>query len=286
MPYRQLSNFILNAPSLACSRRIHQKDDTDRTTFERLNNIEREVNLIQFDLRAIKEEAYREAIHATTNGNVSARKIARPFQKLVTLQVDKNKRDKNLRDRLLKEKRLETTRSVRREEFLNRAMRPRKLSDVAQKQRRNKKSMSSAFMQFMRPISSAFTSDTLHVPGPKRSPAELDFIPSGKPSLVINLVEARVAQFINNERSFTFQLDTEDGGRYLLQAVDKREMSKWIDTINHVANMAAKRRLTYIGNSPKPQPSDHIYTHSMTASRDPVAGSFDLSLQGLTTHII
>lgn len=128
----------------------------------------------------------------------------------------------------------------------------------------------SAFLQFMRPISSAFT-DT-HAPGLKRSASELDFTPSGKPSLVLSLIDARVAQFINTERSFTFQLDTEDGGHYLLQAMNKRDMMKWIDTVNRISNMAAKRRLTYLGNSPKPQLSDHIHSHSATASRDPLAG--------------
>jgi len=277
MSCRHLCNIILTISSLVC-RNICQRDEAGRRALERLSNIEREVAHLQFDYRAIKEEAHREAIYATVNGNVSTKRIARPFQKLVSLQIDKNKRDRNLRDRLMKEKRMEDTRGVRREDLFNKTLRPRKAADVVQKQRRSKKSMSSAFMQFMRPISSAFTSETLHVSGPKKSPSELDFVPSGKPSMVVSLVEARVAQFINNERSFTFQLDTEDGGRYMLQAVDRREMAKWLDTISNVAKMAAKRRLTYLGNSPKPQPSDHIYTHSMTASRDPVAGKFVKSL--------
>ena len=245
----------------------------ERSATELLNDIEREVNATQFDIRAIKEEAHREGVQAGTNGITPNKKFSRAFQKTVALQVEKNKRDRNLRDRLIKEKRMEDTRSVRREDLFNKAMRPRKVTDPVQKQRRSKKSMSSAFMQFMRPISSAFTSDTLHVPSAKKSPSELDFVPSSKPSLVVNLVEARVAQFINNERSFTFQLDTEDGGRYLMQALDRKEMAKWIDTISNIAKMAAKRRLTYVGNSPKPQPSDHIYTSPMSASsRDPIAG--------------
>lgn len=124
----------------------------------------------------------------------------------------------------------------------------------------------------MRPISSAFT-DSMHTTALKRSPAELDFSPSGKPSLVLSVVDARVAQFINNERSFTFQLDTEDGGHYLLQAISKQEMVRWIEQINRVAKLAAKRRLTYLGNSPKPQLADHIHDHpsATTASRDPRA---------------
>ncbi|KXN93326.1 Rho GTPase-activating protein 12 [Leucoagaricus sp. SymC.cos] len=82
-------------------------------------------------------------------------------------------------------------------------------------------------------------------------------------------MEAKVSQFINNERSFTFQLDTEDGGHYILQAVNKKEMNKWLDTINRVTSTAAKRRLTYLG--PKPQIRDHIHEQPIVASRDPRA---------------
>lgn len=89
-------------------------------------------------------------MHAITNGITPNKKFARPFQKIIVLQVEKNKRDRNLRERLIKEKWLEDTRSVRREDLFNKAMRPRKVADLAQKQRRSQISMSSAFMQFMR----------------------------------------------------------------------------------------------------------------------------------------
>ena len=49
-------------------------------------------------------------------------------------------------------------------------------------------------------------------------------------------------------------------------------MNKWLDTITRVMKMAAKRRLTYIGNSPKPQIADHIHDRPIVASRDPKAG--------------
>ena len=153
-------------------------------------------------------------------------------------------------------------------------MRPRKQPlSMVQKQHRNKKSMS-AFLSFMRPISSAFGAE---IPQPlvlKRTASELDFPLTSKPSLVLSVMDAQVAQFINNERSYTFQLDTDDGGHYLLQAMTKREMNKWLETISRVTKMAAKRRLTYLGNSPKPQISDHIHSSPIVASRDPKAGKF------------
>jgi len=245
-------------------------EDAIRRGFERLNIIEKEVASIQFDFRGIKEDASREANNPGMNGGPpSSRKPIRPFQKIVAIQVEKNRRDKHLRTRLQREKLQEQTRIERRDDVLNKAMRMRKPMANTNKHR-NKKSMS-AFLNFMRPISSAFGADLPHIM-PKRSAAELDFPTTGKPSLVINVLDAQVAQFINNERSYTFKLDTEDGGHYLLQAVNKREMNKWLETISRVTNTAAKRRLTYIGSSPKPQLADHIHSHPIVASRDPKAG--------------
>ncbi|KAF9222356.1 hypothetical protein BS17DRAFT_838369 [Gyrodon lividus] len=267
---RHLCDLILDTPALVSKRR--SREDVDRKDFERLNNIEKEVSVLHFDHRGIKDEAQREALQAQIGGSASAKKTVRPFQRLVMLQHEKNKRDKYLHDRLSKDKKQEQLRIERRDEYLNKVMRPRKPMTQVQKQHRIKKSYSSAFFQLMRPISSAFTDNT-HALTTKRLPAELDFTPSGKPSLVLSVVDAKVAQFINNERSYTFQLDTEDGGQYLLQAISQQEMTKWIDTINKVSKIAAKRRLTYLGNSPKPQLSDHIHdpVGAPSASRDSIA---------------
>ena len=249
------------------------RDDVDRKDFERLYNIEKEVTALHFDHRGIKDEAQREAVQAQTSGASSAKKSARPFQRLVIAQQEKNKRDKYLHDRLRKDKKEEQLRNEKRDDYLNKAMRPRKPMTQAQKQHRIKKSYSSAFFQLMRPISSAFT-DSSNAFVTKKSPAELDFVPSGKPSLVLSVVDAKVNQLLNNERSYVFQLDTEDGGHYLLQATSKPEMTRWVDQIARVSKTAAKRRLTYLGNSPKPQLSDHIHDHvaAPSASRHPTAG--------------
>lgn len=49
-------NLITTAPTQACSRRIYQKDNMERSATELLNEIEQEVSTVQFDIRAIKEE--------------------------------------------------------------------------------------------------------------------------------------------------------------------------------------------------------------------------------------
>ena len=73
----------------------------------------------------------------------------------------------------------------------------------------------------MRPILRAFVSDTTLSMGLRRTSSKLDFASSGKPVLVLSVMDPQVAQIINNERSCTFQLDTEDGGHYLLRATSK-----------------------------------------------------------------
>ena len=265
---RHLRTLISSTTGAGNSRRRRQRRHVDRRDFERLNNIERQMSSTHFDIRGIREEAHREATQA---GPLGAKKIHRPFQTLVVFQQEKNKRDRHLRDRLSKEKRYEQHLYEKKNESLDKAMQPRRQPMMSQKQHRNKKSMSSAFFQFMRPISSAFSSDTLSTVLAKRTPAELDFTPTGKPSLVLSVVDARVAQFVNNERSFTFQLDTEDGGHYLLQAIGKSEMKKWMDTIQHVSTIAAKRRLTYLGQNAKMQLSDHLLSQPVAPSKDPSA---------------
>ncbi|KAF9523713.1 hypothetical protein CPB83DRAFT_862338 [Crepidotus variabilis] len=265
---RNLCNLINKASCIPSARRP-TTDEANRRGFERLNKIEKEVMMMQFDHRGIKEEALREAANPGMNGTPSSKKTTRPFQKVVAIQIEKNRRDKHLRTRLQREKQQEQARSERRDDALNKAMRPRKPAANGLKQHRNKKSMS-VFLNLMRPISSAFGAEMPHIV-PKKSAAELDFPTTSKPSLVVNVLDAKVAQFINNERSYTFQLDTEDGGHYLLQTTTKREMTRWLETISKITNMAAKRRLTYLGNSPKPQIADHIHSHPIVASRDPKA---------------
>ncbi|KAF8639252.1 hypothetical protein AX17_001617 [Amanita inopinata Kibby_2008] len=267
---RQLHNLINQAPSIPATKRHGHSDEVNRRGFERLNNIEKEVMHLQFDPRGIKEESMREALHASTSGSQSGKKVARPFHRLLTYQMEKNRRDKNVRTRLQKEKLHEQARYEKREDILSKAMKSKKPQSAAQKQHRNKKSMS-AFLSFMRPLSSAFGADISASPAHKRTPSELDFKATGKPILVLSLMDAHVAQFVNNERSYTFKLDTEDGGHYLLQAMNKRDLTKWLETIGRIAKMATKRRLTYIGNSPKPVLSDHLHVEPATASRDPFA---------------
>lgn len=150
--------------------------------------------------------------------------------------MEKHRRDRNSRARLQKEKQTEQSKNEKRGEVLNKAMQPRG--------HRNKKSMS-AFLHFMRPISSAFVGDSFSAPVPLG-----EWIPSGRPSIVLTLTEARVRPAVNPERAWTFEIGTEDGGHYIVQAVNRSEMNKWLEVIGKVTSMAAKRRLTYVASKP------------------------------------
>jgi len=246
----------------------------DRCDFERLNKIEHEFADISWDVRLLRDEAHREALYFRDGSYsvASGKKAVRPFYRSILLQQEKSKRDKHLRDRLVKEKKFEQQKLERKEEDFSRAMDPRNQPSSGHKQHRSKRSMSALF-SLMRPISTAFSLDSAGpTHQPKRSPSDLDFTPSHKPAFVLSMMEARVAVFINNERSYTFQLDTEDGGHYLLQALNRADMNHWISTINTTVRVHAQRRLTYLGNSGQMQFTDHLHQpRPTTASRDPIA---------------
>ncbi|KAF8920301.1 hypothetical protein CPB85DRAFT_1211957 [Mucidula mucida] len=250
---RHLCNLITTTPP-------PRNSEVTRRGFERLNNIEREVLALQLDHRSLREDALREA---------AGKKLTRPFpfQRAVQTQNDKHRRDRNWRLRLQKEKQLEQSKNEKRGEVLSKAM---------QRGHRNKKSMSSAFLHFMRPISSAFVSDTM-------SGATTEWTPTGKPTLVLSLTDARVRPVVNPERSWTFEIHTEDGGHYVVQAVNRAEMTKWLEVIGRVTSLAAKRRLTYVASKPDVQIDGKSSTASsvVVANTEPIHLVFGVDLQTL-----
>lgn len=234
----------------------------------------REVTGPPFDSRLLRDDAYYESLNVPSPTPHSKRN-QRPFLKIIQAQQEKCKRDKYLRERLLREKKAEQYRTDKREDDLNKAMQLRHPTSQSIKHQRSRRTMSSAFFHLMRPLSSAFSStDNLYAPMQRKTAAELDFQPNGKPTLVISLVGATVSPFINNVRLYTFHLTTEDGGRYLLQAATRSALASWLTSISQTAKSSTAKRLTYIANPPKPQISDHLQIPSQTATRHPTAGVF------------
>jgi hypothetical protein len=263
---RHLCSLIVD-PDLLSRSRSRRRRFVSPSDLERLALIENKFGDATVDLRAIRDEAARE------NAPAAPRRSPRPFQRLILAQLEKNKRDRMLRERLSRERKQEQLRLDRREDYHARAMPQagRRQITAAQRQQRTKKSGSVAFFQqLIRPISSAFSLDSVDVLD-GRTAAELDFAPSGKPALSLSVADARVAPFANAERSYAFQLDTEDGGHYLLQAPTRAEMHKWLGTLRQVSKAAAQRRLTYIGNSAKSTLEEHMQERPKAASHDPAA---------------
>lgn len=253
--------------------------ELDRVDIDRLNNMHREVTGPPFDIRLLRDDAYFESTNVSSSIPYS-RKVQRPFLRIIQIQQEKCKRDKYLRERLLREKKAEQHRTDKREEDLNKAMQLRRPITQTLKHQRSRRTMSSAFFHLMRPLSSAFSSaDNLYATTQRRTAAELDFQPTGKPTLVISLVGATVSAFINNVRLYTLHLTTEDGGRYLLQAATRSALASWLTAISQTAKSSTAKRLTYIANPPKPQLSDHLQIPSQTATRHPTAGLSPLRSQ-------
>ncbi|KDQ11994.1 hypothetical protein BOTBODRAFT_176768 [Botryobasidium botryosum FD-172 SS1] len=255
---RYLANLVANVPGLAPGRR--PPSEADRIDIDRMSNMLREFTQSSFDLRALRDEASRET-YAIPSPHGSKR-IQRPFQALVSAQLEKLKRDKLTYDRLNREKRLEQMRSDKRESDLNKAMQPKK-SSGAHKHDRSKRSMS-AFFRVVRPLSTAFSSsDKLNTyPLHQRTASELDFKPGSKPSHVLNLADARISSYANHQRSFTFQVQTEDGANYLLQTISHAELTSWMKSVIQVAQASAKKRLTYLGNKPQFADLEHLGSSS------------------------
>ncbi|GJJ08394.1 hypothetical protein Clacol_002609 [Clathrus columnatus] len=269
---RCLYDLSVLSLSLLPSRTRKVQNAFDRSDVERLNNMHREVTGPAFDNRLLRDEAYHESL----NGPAHHKRNQRPFAKIVQQQQEKYRRDRVVRDRLAREKKAEQIRSDKREEDLNRAMHSVRPNGLTLKTQRSRRTMSSAFLQLMRPISSAFISgdqsDNGIAPVQRRTAQELDFEPLGKPSLVISLAGATFKSFVNNIRLYLFYITTEDGGRYLLQASTRSELESWKSYITETAKLTSAKRLTYIGNSTKPLlPQDHIDIPSQMGSRHPQA---------------
>jgi hypothetical protein len=91
----------------------------------------------ELSLHAAKDEAQREGSYAQPS--YGARRYPRPFQTLVTAQLEKNRKDRFYSDRLNKERKQGQQRFDRRQHDIN----PSKQGGLSSKHQRGKKSMSS-----------------------------------------------------------------------------------------------------------------------------------------------
>lgn len=261
LEFRQLHYLISHLSSFASPR--PSRRESERFDFERLNNMDKEVQSVHLDYKQVRDDAAREAAYPAPPS--SSKKTVRPFQRDVTYQMDKYKRDKHLRERLGKEKRQEQQRVIKRDDGFQKAINARQ--SRAPRAARNTKVISTLFHAFRQSV--AFGAE---IPSgdERRTATELDFTPSGKPLQVLNITDVHVKTYMHPERPFTFQLDTDEGAHYILQVLSNAEASKWIDAIGRASKQAAQRRSTYVGM--KPQVAEHLSTRPATATQDPTAG--------------
>ncbi|CAE6480833.1 unnamed protein product [Rhizoctonia solani] len=264
---RYLFNLMSNVPNLQPLRKQQLRSNTHRADVDRMTNMQREVSELFYEARVIKEEAHKENTH-TTPHHAPPRKIVRPFHRLVAEQHEKNRRDKYARERLQKELKNERLISERRDDNIAKAMLPK----GGHGQRKKSRSMS-GFFTMLRPISSAWSGDKFQDKMMKpRTLQELDFEPSGKPSIVLNVANAQVQDFVNSQRSFVMRLRTEDGALYYLQALDHHDATRWLTVLQDTSSTYARRRLTYQAGKSDPVEAGAPSFNTTTKHPNPVYG--------------
>ncbi|CCO34478.1 GTPase-activating protein BEM2/IPL2 AltName: Full=Bud emergence protein 2 [Rhizoctonia solani AG-1 IB] len=264
---RYLFNLMSNVPNLQPLRKQQIRSNTHRADVDRMTNMQREVSELYYEPRAIKEEAYKENMQSSPH-HPPPRKVVRPFHRLIAEQNEKNRRDKYARERLQKEIKNERLISERRDDSISKAMLPK----GGHGQRKKSRSMS-GFFTMLRPISSAWAGDKFQDKMVKpRTLQELDFEPTGKPSVVINVANAQVQDAVNNHRSFVMRLRTEDGVLFYLQALDQHDATRWLNVLQETSSTYARRRLTYqAGKSDGPEPGAPSF-NATTKHPNPVYG--------------
>ncbi|KAM0756568.1 hypothetical protein T439DRAFT_309052 [Meredithblackwellia eburnea MCA 4105] len=174
-------------------------------------------------------------------------KSVKPFKKLVDQQQEKSRRDRHLREAVSKGLKLEQLGRIQREKEVARAMD----KSVGTRTRR----MTSIWSK-VRPNSTLSTSHSLPVAPVTASPSSQsvqalhDWVPTTKPFLVLALSGAEVETFENTQRSFVFELRTEDGQKSLFQAATADEMHTWTTNLRNCGSQIAHRRATFLAQSP------------------------------------
>ena len=97
-------------------------------------------------------------------------------------------------------------------------------------------------------------------PSPQTLKLLNEWTPTSKPYLVLSLSEVEVHHYDNSQRSFVFELTTEDGQRSLLQASSKDQLDSWTDNFHRAGTEIAHRRATLLAQTPlaeEPEPVVH-----------------------------
>lgn len=217
--------------------------------------------------QSIKEEAYQENMQGMHGA--PTRKYYKPFSKTLASQQEKNKRDRQIREKLQREKRMDQYKKEKQSVPYDKAM------DVAKKSRQGKRASMNPFMRVVRPLSTAFPFGG----GPSLPPEaaeprkytleELNFMPTTKPALSVDLAGVKVEEKQTAVRPFIFTLEAEDGVKYYFQATTKKELAQWISQLSKTSKRTSEKRRTYIGPSSN---LPDLYRMPKNLGRHPTAG--------------
>lgn len=158
---------------------------------------------------------------ATSEGTRNTRSI-KPFSRLVAQQQEKLKRDRLAKEFVAKGLKLEQQSRIQKEKDAAKSL-----------DKTRTKRMTAIFSRTVRPISTntgggIYASSSPISPSPDSLRNLNDWIPAAKPYLVLALSGVDVHPVQNPQRSFVFELGTEDGQRSLFQATSQEEMDRWI----------------------------------------------------------
>ncbi|SGY38056.1 BQ5605_C003g01950 [Microbotryum silenes-dioicae] len=231
---RWIFNIIRNALVIRPSQPAYGSDDP-------LISIERKVaGWGAWSMRTLRDAASGE-------GSKSTRSL-KPFSRLVAAQQDKVRRERTTKELVLKTQKTEQQQRAAREKEVAKAMD----KSVSMRTRR----MTALFRGGgSRPSSvntAASPASTPSIP-PSPSPQALrmlkDWMPSSKPYLVLPLSGVEVQPYENGQRSFVFELVTEDGQRSLFQASTAHELRSWLDHFRRCGTEIAFRRATFLAQT-------------------------------------
>jgi len=215
--------------------------DPDRDETERLLSMERETTTA-FDLRSLRDFAVREqhALCETTPHHRHLPKGFRPFNSLVSAQLEKQRRDKIARERLGKVDR----RSTQEKEDVGSG----RLSVGTAPQ--TKKKGTRSFLRGFRPLSIGHSHhhelSRINSFDSTKSIDDLDFVPVGKASIVVSIVDSQVSELLNPPRSFVFQLASDEGARHIVQAPSAVAMEAWITSLKQASRSYSEKRRTLL----------------------------------------
>ena len=225
---------------------ISPRPDPDRDETERLLSMERETTTA-FDLRSLRDFAVREqhALCETSPHHRHLPKGFRPFNSLVSAQLEKQRRDKIARERLGKVDRRSTpSGTIKEKEDVGSG----RLSVGTTTQ--TKKKGTRSFLRGFRPLSMGHShhhelSHTNSFDSTK-SIDDLDFVPVGKASIVVSIVDSQVSELPNPPRSFVFQLASDEGARYIIQAPSAVAMDAWVTSLKQASRSYSEKRRTLL----------------------------------------